>query len=343
MKKPWGRPRSVVAALPHPMRIAVVGAGGVGTFFAGKLAQAGHEVTVVARNPARRAALSAEGVQMRNKGRGPIEHVSVRVAAELVHGDHFDLVLACVQRHQIDALVPTLAANSSPRIMFVFNCAAGADNWADTIGRERQLWGFPSVIAELNDSGVLDYRLLPGPLARLTQITTIGRVDGRITDDLLALRDLFRAAGIPAVCSPDIDAWLKSRGALMAPMMAVARRRLEYRRGPQFSRAETTEMAHAVHTALAAVRASGVTPTPTNLGLIARLPIPVLATALWAIYTIRVAKHGLLGHSDKTPLEIAAMLADVQALAAGTEIDTAALSSLTAHPPEPTATTDHVS
>jgi 2-dehydropantoate 2-reductase len=33
------------------MRIAVIGAGGVGGYFGGKLAQAGHDVTFVARGP----------------------------------------------------------------------------------------------------------------------------------------------------------------------------------------------------------------------------------------------------------------------------------------------------
>ncbi|MFX0578418.1 hypothetical protein [Nocardia nepalensis] len=72
------------------------------------------------------------------------------------------------------------------------------------------------------------------------------------------------------------------------------------------------------------------TPDAANLRVLERLPTPMLATAHRTLYTIPVAKHGLLGHADKTPLEIGTMLDDLTALADKSNIDTAALTNLAA-------------
>jgi 2-dehydropantoate 2-reductase len=112
-----------------------------------------------------------------------------------------------------------LAANDSKHIMFMFNCASGADGWSDLLGEKRQLWGFPAALADRRQN-VLEYIVVPAWL-RFAQITTIGRPDGIIDKTLLEIRDIFRSAGIPSVCSTDIDGWLKTHAAYMAPIMTM--------------------------------------------------------------------------------------------------------------------------
>lgn len=101
---------------------------------------------MVVRNEVRRRELERDGLAARRRVPKRSEHATIRTTAAL--DDDYDLVIVAVQRQQVDALIPTLAANGSRRILFMFNNASGADQWADRIGRERQLWGFPAVLAD---------------------------------------------------------------------------------------------------------------------------------------------------------------------------------------------------
>lgn len=61
------------------MRIGIIGAGAVGTFFGARLAQAGHDVTVLARGAALDA-VRADGLRVDIDGQEP-QFVPVHAAA----------------------------------------------------------------------------------------------------------------------------------------------------------------------------------------------------------------------------------------------------------------------
>ena len=77
------------------MRIAVIGAGGVGGFFGGKLAQAGHDVTFVARGR-HLAALRERGLVVESS----LGNATVRKATfgdDLAQVGPCDFVMLCVK------------------------------------------------------------------------------------------------------------------------------------------------------------------------------------------------------------------------------------------------------
>ncbi|MET9214642.1 MULTISPECIES: ketopantoate reductase family protein [unclassified Nocardia] len=312
-----------------PLSIAVLGAGSIGSLFAAKLAGAGHDVTMIVRNEARRAYLREHGLVTRSRLTGRVDTVRVGLEPALRHT--YDLVLVAVQRPHIDALVPTLAANDSRAIMLMFNCASGADQWAGDLGADRLLWGFPAVLADLQDQ-VLEYAVVPAAL-RFVQITTIGTLDGRETPTLTAVREAFGGAGIPTTVDADIDAWLKTHAAYMAPIMAMGYVPPPGRFGPRLRWSDARALAAAMRTAFAAIRATGVGLTPGNMRFLDRLPAAALTGLLWTVFWSPMAKRSLSSHSGAAPGEVAMLLAELEFLALGAGVDPTPLRALAVQVP----------
>lgn len=320
----------MAAPRARALRIAVVGAGSIGSLFALKLSQAGHDVTLVVRNDARREDISLHGLRGRRRIGGSVERVDVVTTPSLEHD--YDLVLVAVQRQQVDALVPTLAANGSSSIMFMFNCASGASAWSESIGAERLVWAFPAVLADKRD-GVLEYVVLPG-WARFAQITTMGRPDGVIDDGLTRLRDVFRGAGFPTTCSRDIDSWLKTHAAYMAPIMAAGYLPSRPRRQPGLRWRDAARLAEAMDEAFGAVRTSGASVEPANMRALDRMPAALRAALLWSVFCSPMAKRSLASHSGAAPGEVAALLDELRTLGLPSGMPTPNLDALAASVPE---------
>ncbi|GAA5067242.1 2-dehydropantoate 2-reductase [Lysobacter panacisoli] len=93
------------------MRILVLGAGGTGGYFGGRLAQAGVDVTFLVR-PARAAQLDEHGLAIRS----PLGDADVRVAhvtadalPELVAQRPFDMVLLSCKAYDLDSAMDAIA------------------------------------------------------------------------------------------------------------------------------------------------------------------------------------------------------------------------------------------
>jgi 2-dehydropantoate 2-reductase len=83
------------------MRIAMVGSGGLGGYYGGLLAVAGHEVTFIARG-AHLAALREKGLQVKSV-HGDFMVAPVRATADPAEAGPADLVLVCVKATALDA------------------------------------------------------------------------------------------------------------------------------------------------------------------------------------------------------------------------------------------------
>jgi 2-dehydropantoate 2-reductase len=108
------------------MRILVYGAGAVGSFNAARLAEGGHDVTLLARGR-RLLELQEHGVVLENVRSGQRTVATVSLTEALGPEDAYDLVLVAMRRHQVSAALPALAANThTPSVLFLGNNAAGS-------------------------------------------------------------------------------------------------------------------------------------------------------------------------------------------------------------------------
>jgi 2-dehydropantoate 2-reductase len=246
--------------------LTVVGAGAIGSALALHFARAGHRVTVVARGERLRQ-LRADGAIVTTRG----DRVPVQVTDEVRPAE---LLLVPVRPWQVEPLLPSLAAAASP-VLFMFNAWSGLPVLRDAVGRERFAWGFPAVIAALRD-GRLESRVVPRALARL-QITTIGALPDFRPAWLDGWAVTFTAAGIPTVECDDMQAWLATHAAVMAPLMAAGV--IATKRG--LSAGEARAVVDTWRAGLGLVRARGLEVTPRALAALVQTPAPLLSSLLW--------------------------------------------------------------
>ncbi|WP_437306692.1 ketopantoate reductase family protein [Sorangium sp. So ce388] len=263
------------------MKIAIVGPGGIGSTFAFQLARAGHEVTVVARGK-RLERLQRDEAIVKATG----ERAAVRVSAALDATTEWDLVLVTVLAHQVDAVLPALAESAAKAVMFMFNTFEPLGRLRDAVGAARFAFGFPAILATLDD----------GKLT--SKIVTRGMVTP-VTD--AAWAKVFKDAGIPAVVEPDMESWLRTHAALVAPAMVAII--TAHARKAGVSWAEATNLARAMEEGLRVVRQLGNAITPEPVAKLSRLPTPALAAFLWTLSRIdAVRKTGAAGPGEPRAL-----------------------------------------
>ncbi|TAL86934.1 MAG: 2-dehydropantoate 2-reductase [Rhodanobacter sp.] len=93
------------------MRILVLGAGGTGGYFGGRLAQAGIDVTFLVR-PARAAQLDAEGLVIRSPlgdAQLPVRHLTAEKLTEAVADEPFDVVLLSCKAYDLESSIAAIA------------------------------------------------------------------------------------------------------------------------------------------------------------------------------------------------------------------------------------------
>ena len=145
------------------MRIVVMGAGGVGGYFGGRLAQAGFPVTFVARG-AHLAAMRAHGLGLRSAlGDATIHVKAVEAPAE---AGKADVVLFAVKLWDTEAAAASLEPLLGPDSMVVplQNGVESIERIGAVLGAERVMGGVAYIAARIAEPGVIAHT---GKIARL--------------------------------------------------------------------------------------------------------------------------------------------------------------------------------
>jgi 2-dehydropantoate 2-reductase len=273
------------------MVVGILGAGQIGSTLAFYLARAGHEVTVIARG-ARLAELQRDGGIVTVSG----ERAPIRVAEALDPTTPWDVVLVPVRAHQVDSVLPALQASAAKTVLFMFNTMEPLERLRLAVGPSRFAFAFPMMTAAIVD-GRLDCQVnLPG------QPTTVS--DARWAQ-------FFEDAGLHAEVAPDMEAWLRSHAAFMAPVMAVAG--VAYTRRAGVTWAEARAHAAAMGEAFAVVRHLGHRVTPAPIAVLGRLPTFLTTALLWL--ATRAAPIRQMGSAG--PGEVRALVDGFSTLAPG--------------------------
>src|ERR1700733_13574359 len=149
------------------MKVLVCGAGVIGSLYAGRLHEAGHHVTVLAR-ASRRADIERHGLVLQDIVTGARSVARVSVAGKLLAEDSYDMVLVTVRRDQLSGILPDLALNmNSPSVLFMLNNPSGSSALVETLGPGRVMLGFPGAGGSM-EGYVVYYAIIP------QQSTTIG-------------------------------------------------------------------------------------------------------------------------------------------------------------------------
>ena len=225
------------------MRLAVVGAGGIGGYLGTKLALAGEDVTFVARNR-NLEAINARGFRLQLEDGSELHAANVRAVAVPADAGPQDAVLLAVKAHQLAELLPALRGLFGPETMVVsmingvpwwyFHRLAGPYEGrrlvsvdpggviASHIEPERVIGSVVYPAAELVEPGVV--RVIEG------NRYTLGEPDGSRSERVERLSRALMNAGFKAPVSKDIrgEIWVKLWGNLtFNPISALTHATLE--------------------------------------------------------------------------------------------------------------------
>jgi 2-dehydropantoate 2-reductase len=185
------------------MKILVYGAGVIGTLYAARLREAGHQVTVLARS-SRLADIQSQGLMLEDVVGGARSTTQVATTERLSAEDSYDMVLVAVRWDQLSGIMPDLTLNTnSPTVLFMLNNPLGSAGLVDALGADRVLLGFPGAGGTL-EGNVVRYAIIT------QQPTTLGEPNGTETARLLTIADAFRASGFRTRTDGDMAAWLSS-------------------------------------------------------------------------------------------------------------------------------------
>ncbi len=179
------------------MRIAVIGAGGVGGYFGGRLAQAGHDVTFVARGR-HLAAIRERGLAIES-ARGNVTVNAAAATDDPAAIAPCDIVMFCVKLWDVEStarqIAPLVAAGGA--VIPFQNGVDSPEILRRALGPERVIGGVAYIAATIREAGLIAHT---GTMARLV----IGAFDGGNAHAAAAFRDACLAAGIDAELSADI-------------------------------------------------------------------------------------------------------------------------------------------
>lgn len=186
------------------MRILIVGAGAVGGYFGGRLAQAGRDVTFLVR-PRRAEQLQAQGLRIVSPKYGDLTaRPNAITAAQIL--SPYDVVLLSVKGYDLASAIDDFAPAVGPQtvIIPVLNGMRHIDVLTERFGKDAVFGGVCYVATEMDSQG----RIIQ--LADF-QSLDYGEVDGKKTSRIEAVHQFFQGAGFHTAISEDIlhDMWEK--------------------------------------------------------------------------------------------------------------------------------------
>jgi 2-dehydropantoate 2-reductase len=305
------------------MKILFYGAGVLGSLYAARLQEAGHEVLILARGQ-RLADVRKHGIVLEDGDTGQRTTTRVTVVEQLAPDDAYDLVVVLMRKNQVSAILPALAANQhTPSVLFMGNNVIGPDEMVVALGRERVLLGFPGAAGH-RDGHVVTVKVTAGR----QQPTTFGELDGRTTPRLRQIVAAFKSAGFPVVISPNMDAWLKTHVAEVSP----AANAIYMAGGDNYRLARTRDglvlMVRAIREGYRVLRALGVPVTPANHKIFDWIPEPILVALLRRLLKTKTAEIEIAGHANAARDEFRQLADDFRALARTTSVPIPALDRL---------------
>ena len=206
------------------MRFLVLGAGAVGGYFGGRLAEAGRDVTFLVRGP-RAAALADHGLTVAS----PLGdfHVPVKTATADRLGGPYDVVLLTAKHYDLDTAIEAIRPGMGPgsAVLPLLNGLVHLDRLDSAFGADRVLGGVAYVGAALQPDGSIRHHNRLSGIAfgeRPMEQDRGPQVHGGVSERARAIEAAFAGTPVSAPASDNIllDMWEKF--VMMGAMAGIA-------------------------------------------------------------------------------------------------------------------------
>jgi 2-dehydropantoate 2-reductase len=279
------------------MKILVVGAGVIGSVYACKLVDAGHDVTIVARGE-RLADLRTFGLVIENAESGVRSEVTVSSVSAPDPALEYELVLVSVRSEQLASTLPLLTRMTDGSDVLIFGNTGGRNaDLARALG-SRAVFGFPAA-GGTRDGHLIRYVLIN------QQKTLLGEAGRESSSRVRALATTLEGAGFSVAISPHIDRWLLCHAAFVVPIAFALYAHDTDAARLAADRDSVRAMVRATRQAFQALHAAGTAEIPTNLKALYLWMPSVFAVRYWQ-KVLRTARGELwfAAHSRAAPEEM---------------------------------------
>ena len=180
------------------MKIAMMGSGGVGGFFGGRLAHSGYDVSFVARG-AHLAAMRERGLLIESQARGDIRVPKVRATDDPASIGPVDFIILSVKLWDTESAIRQMKPMLKPgtAVLSLQNGVIKDDVLRRELGEAPVMGGVCYVATTIARPGVI---LQTGPMQRVV----IGEYDGRPSERARMLHEALRKSGADAELSSDV-------------------------------------------------------------------------------------------------------------------------------------------
>ena len=186
------------------MKIAVLGAGAMGSVIGGFLAKTGNEVTLIDVSRPAIDAINADGLKIEDKA-GVVETVQLRATDQPASVGVVDLLLVFVKCYHTEAAVtnalPMIGSHTT--VLSLQNGWGNGPRIAKIVGEDKLLLGVCYHSATV---------AAPGHVLHAGRgMTFIGEVNGKMTERLARVAKEFTGAGIEVTTTPNVlkEIWSK--------------------------------------------------------------------------------------------------------------------------------------
>ncbi len=196
------------------MKIAVMGTGAMGGYVGARLAEAGADVTFIARGP-HLAAIREKGLQVTSPN-GDLQIKPAKATDDPSEVGPVDFILLGVKLYDVETavrdLLPMLGEDTG-----VVSLQNGVDTpgiIAEIAGASHSVPGVALINGEIAGPGMIQHNAMNG--------VTLGEADGSDSPRMVAFRELGEKANLDVVVSPDIVLELWRKLLLLAPMAGLS-------------------------------------------------------------------------------------------------------------------------
>ncbi|MEO9167766.1 MAG: 2-dehydropantoate 2-reductase N-terminal domain-containing protein [Aestuariivirga sp.] len=301
------------------MKILVYGAGVIGSVYAARLLEAGHQVTVLARGK-RLDDIRRYGLVLKDVISGIQSTTQVTAINQLTTSDQYDVILISVRRDQLASVIPALKANQGAAdLVFMLNNPLGSGDLVQEFGQNRVILGFPG-LGGAEERGGVQYAMIA------QQPTTLGEMNGRQSSRVIDLAKTFRAAGFATRIEPHMDAWLKTHAFFVTAISGAI-----YLAGGNchqlsLDKAKLSLMTKGVREGFNVVNQLGMTVTPLSLRILFTWMPQLFAVYYWHRYlSSEMADYVFGRHARRASLEMQMLANDCRTLMMQSQVETPAL------------------
>jgi len=200
------------------MKIAVIGTGGVGGYFGGKIARAGFDVTFLARGEQLKA-MKSNGLTVKSI-LGDFHIDPVKATGHLSNIGESDLVILAVKAWQIKEISAELKTimHENSVILPLQNGVLAVEELKELINRKNIISGLCRIISKIESPGVINH-------FGVTPTVLFGEIDNSKTTRIQKIKEIFDASGIHSEIPDDINSelWKKFIAICVSGLLAVTK------------------------------------------------------------------------------------------------------------------------